>query len=148
MTLGRCQCQFKNIIPFQKVINATLQPLLGEYSYHQKRMDWLHFLPISSSNSPLEKSKATTEEDVLTVARLAGILAVKSKHSSLIPLCHPPCSFKVDSRSPFGCNGTVSLRHGIVCTATVTCDVCRDGDRTYHRRDHGFKQAAEVTTFL
>jgi len=74
------------------------------------------------------KAKARRKGDTLTVAQLAGIMAAKQT-SSLIPLCHPLAVSKIDvsltpelPRSPSASDEIASLRHSIVCTATVTCE--------------------------
>jgi len=83
---------------------------------------------INSSQDEMAKAKARRKGDVLTVAQLAGIMAAKQT-SSLIPLCHSLSVSKIDvsltpelPRSPSRCEGTASLQHSIVCTATVTCE--------------------------
>lgn len=82
----------------------------------------------SVTQDEMAKAKARRKGDVLTVAQLAGIMAAKQT-SSLIPLCHPLAVSKIDvsltpelARSLSRSDNTVSSRHSIVCTATVTCE--------------------------
>jgi hypothetical protein len=52
VVMGRCQFKKK---PFQKVISTSRNarhPLLGEYSYHQKRTVWFGYTPKDPRNSP------------------------------------------------------------------------------------------------
>ncbi|KZT27704.1 molybdenum cofactor biosynthesis prote [Neolentinus lepideus HHB14362 ss-1] len=74
------------------------------------------------------KQKVRSKGDVLTVAQLAAIVASK-KTSDLIPLCHPlTLSHVLVGLTPERCassgsmDGNHTLRHRIVCRATVTCE--------------------------
>jgi GTP 3',8-cyclase len=82
----------------------------------------------SAIQDEMAKAKARRKGDVLTIAQLAGIMAAKQT-SSLIPLCHPLAVSKIDvsltpelAQSLSRSDSTVSSRHSIVCTATVTCE--------------------------
>lgn len=79
---------------------------------------------------PLIRSNAMKKGDVLSVARIAGIMAAK-KTSDLIPLCHPisvsHVSVELDARN-LGKDRVVEASkvgegHGVIeIKATVTCE--------------------------
>jgi len=70
--------------------------------------------------------KARRKGDALTIAQLAAIMGAKAT-SNLIPLCHPLALSKIDVTLVPEHHGTIeagheTLRHGILCTATVCCE--------------------------
>jgi cyclic pyranopterin phosphate synthase len=93
-----------------------------------------------TSSYPTEASKTTLPSEqhalekargkghVLTIAQLAAIMGAKAT-SNLIPLCHPLALSKIDVSLVPEHHGTTlaedghkTLRHSILCTATVCCE--------------------------
>jgi molybdenum cofactor biosynthesis protein MoaC len=68
------------------------------------------------------KSKARRKGDALTVAQLAAIMGSK-RTSDLIPLCHPLALSHVSVvLTPEANLAGNSVRHSVVCSATVSCE--------------------------
>ena len=92
-----------------------------------------------TSSYPTESSKASTPNvqsalekarrkgDALTIAQLAAIMGAKAT-STLIPLCHPLSLSKIDVNlvpervTPAAEDAHKTVRHSILCTATVKCE--------------------------
>jgi len=77
-------------------------------------------------NEQLALEKAKRKGDALTIAQLAAIMGAKAT-SNLIPLCHPLALSKIDVTLVPEHHGTIqadheTLRHSILCTATVCCE--------------------------
>ena len=70
---------------------------------------------IGMSATTLDKvmSGTHTKGDVLSIARVAGIMAAK-KTSDIVPLCHPLLLTRISI--DFACDHTI---HAVVCTARV-----------------------------
>jgi cyclic pyranopterin monophosphate synthase len=77
---------------------------------------------VSASTLQMIRDRKLTKGDVLEVARLAGIMAVK-RTADLIPLCHPLAVDGVNIDFSFPDDTTIRIRAEVHCTAKTGVEI-------------------------